>query len=110
MALLSLVILADWLASSAPFSELGETLSDEAHIAASQEMARRVVEADDLLSGAYFPQVSDYQQIWPTPSDKALRPVRRSVLQFADPSAGLTIIKAPRRFARIEDPSEPVAL
>ena len=95
MTLLPLVILADWIASSAPFSELDETLADEAYFAASEELARHVVEENGLLSSTPFLKVTNYQQLWPTLAPDSLRPIQRAILQLADPTAGLTIIEAP---------------
>lgn len=95
MTLLPLVILSDWLASSEPFSELDETLSDQEYLAASARKAEETVRRDGLWSDAAFPKVTAYRQLWPAFSEEALRPVQRTILREADPTAGLTIIEAP---------------
>ena len=95
MTLLPFVILADWLASSEPFSHLDESQDDAAYITAACEMAQRVVRQNGLVSASPFPKVGDYQQLWPGFSPEALRPVQRAILEDADPAAGLTIIEAP---------------
>lgn len=95
MTLLPLVILSDWLASSAPFSRLDESMEDSAYLSASYELAQKVVRQDGLISEKKFPVVSDYRQLWPSFSDSMLRPVQQAVLRQAKADAGLTIIEAP---------------
>ena len=95
MTLLPMVVLADWIASSEPFSRLDETLEDTAYIAASAETARQAIRRYGLISPQPFPQIKEYRQLWPGLSEAALRPVQAAVLHYADPAAGLTIIEAP---------------
>ena len=95
MALLPMIVLADWIASSEPFSHLDETLDDAAYISASVEVARDAIRRYGLSSPQKFPQIDEYRQMWPAFSESALRPVQAAILRLADPAAGLTIIEAP---------------
>ena len=95
MALLPMIVLADWIASSEPFAHLDETLNDAAYISASAEVARDAIHRYGLSSPQTFPQIDEYRQMWPAFSESALRPVQAAILRLADPAAGLTIIEAP---------------
>ena len=95
MALLPMIVLADWIASSEPFSHLDEALDDAAYISASAEVAREAIRRYGLSSPQKFPQIDEYRQMWPAFSASALRPVQAAILRLADPAAGLTIIEAP---------------
>ena len=95
MALLPMIVLADWIASSEPFAHLDETLDDAAYISASAEAARDAIHRYGLSSPQTFPQIDEYRQMWPAFSESALRPVQAAILRLADPAAGLTIVEAP---------------
>ena len=91
----AMIVLADWIASSEPFSPSDEALDDAAYISASQRSPERRSRRYGLSSPQKFPQIDEYRQMWPAFSASALRPCRRPYCALPTLRRGLTIIEAP---------------
>ena len=88
------VILADWIASSSPFDAVcAET--DAAYFQLAQQIAEAAVKEYGLHSSEAFPQIDEYEQLWPFLSQDKLRDTQRVVQRDAWADADLTIIEAP---------------
>lgn len=90
----SIVIVSDWIASSAAFFMLNEE-KDEDYIALSQKKAEETIRQYGLATDESFPKIHEFSDLWPSLTNANLRPLQQVVYRFCNPAAGLTIIEAP---------------